>query len=95
MCVDGDFSGYVCLKQAPAEVGQKSVYWMAGCIHTPGESRLGGMARVQEAPAAQEDPMPSGGLVHQGWVPEQTHVSEGNRRSSEQKQPPYWSVPAQ
>ena len=61
VCVDEGFSGYVCLKQAPADVGQKSVGWVAGCVHTPGESRVGAMGRVQAAPAAQEDPTCSGG----------------------------------
>ena len=58
-------------------------------VHTPGESRLGGMGRVQEAPAAQEDSMLSGASPSlKGWVPEQTHVSTGTRISSWQKQPP-------
>ena len=57
VCVNGVFLGYLCLKQVPADLAQKSV---AGCVHTPGQSRLGGIGRVQEAPAAQEDPTPSG-----------------------------------
>ena len=61
VCVDEGFSGYVCLEQAAADVGQKPVGWVAGCVHTPGESRLGGMGRVQAAPAAQEDPHVLGG----------------------------------
>ena len=61
VCVDEGFSGYVCLEQAAADVGQKPVGWVAGCVHTPGESRLGGMGRVQAAPAAQEDPQVLGG----------------------------------
>ena len=84
VCVDEGFSGYVCLEQAAADVGQKPVGWVAGCVHTPGESRLGGMGRVQAAPAAQEDPHVLGGwgwgyaglggrgLLGPGWVPEQT-----------------------
>ena len=106
VCVDEGFSGYVCLEQAAADVGQKPVGWVAGCVHTPGESRLGGMGRVQAAPAAQEDPQVLGGwggtrglggrgLLGPGWVPEQTHVSAGSRSSSGQRQPPYWSGPAQ
>ena len=32
----------------------------AGCVHTPGETRLGVMGKVQAAPAAQEDSTPAG-----------------------------------
>ena len=34
----------------------------AGCVHTPGESRLGGMGKIQAALAAQDDPVPSEGF---------------------------------
>ena len=68
----------------------------AGCVHTPGESRLGKMGKIQAAPAAQDDPMPSGGvLLCPEWVPEHTHVYSGSRSSSRQKQQPCWSGPAQ
>ena len=66
VCVDEGFSGYVCLEQAAADVGQKPVGWVAGCVHTPGESRLGGMGRVQAAPAAQADLTLSGGSPSSG-----------------------------
>ena len=35
-----------------------------------------------------------GGLLHLGWVSEQTHVSVGSRSWSVQKQQPYWPGPA-
>ena len=57
VCVDGGFLGYLRLKQALADVVRS--LW-AGCVHTPGQSRLGGMGRVQAALAAQEGPIPSG-----------------------------------
>ena len=39
----------------------------AGCVHTPGESRLGRMGRVQAAPSAHADLTPSGGSPS-SWV---------------------------
>ena len=45
----------------------------AGCVHTPGESRLGGMGKIQAAPAAQDDSMPSEGFfVPSGYL--STHM---------------------
>ena len=64
----------------------------AGVVHTPGESRLGGLRRVQAPPAAQADLTPSGGGLHPpSWVTEQTHISSysRSRSSSRQKQQPY------
>ena len=86
VCVDEGFSGYVCLKQAPADVGQKSVGWVAGCVHTPGESRLGGMGRVQAAPAAQEDPHSLRGVSFVQGRYLSRHVSADSRNSVDSRQ---------
>ena len=52
-----------------------------------------GKSRQHRLP--RKTPHAQGHLLHPGWVPEQTHVSAGSRISSGQKQPPYWSGPAQ
>ena len=85
------FSGYVCLKQAQADVGHKPVGRV--CPHPRGEWawRDGG---VQAAPAAQADLTPSRSLhpPRGGWgVSEQPCISahSGSRSSSGQKQQPH------
>ena len=58
LCVDGDVSGYVCLKQAQADVGQKFVGWV--CPHPTGE-QAGWDGESPGSAGCQEEPMPSGG----------------------------------
>jgi len=61
--------------------------WTA-CVHTPGESTLGGMVSVQAEPCAQADLEPlAGGLHPPWWVSEQAFISvlSGNRRADRQK----------
>ena len=57
LCVDRCFLGYLCLRQAPVDVAQKSVVWV--CPHARGE-QAGSMQRVQATQAAQEYPTLSG-----------------------------------
>ena len=56
-CVDGISWGNSA-SSMPRQMWLRSLW--AGCVHNPGQSRLSGMGRVQEALAAQEDPMHSG-----------------------------------
>ena len=49
----------------PRQMWVRSLW--ASCVHTPGESRLGRMGRVQAGPAAQADLTPSGGSPS-SWV---------------------------
>ena len=58
-CVCGwEFPGCISTSSKPLRMWLRGLW--VGCVHTPGESRLDGMGRVQAAPADQVDSTPSG-----------------------------------
>ena len=84
----------VCLPQpSPGRCGSK----VCGSGVSPPQGRAGwaGWGESRQHWLPRMTPCPQGGLLHPRWVPEQTHVSPGNRSSSGQKQQPYWSCSAQ
>ena len=73
----------VCLPQAsPGRCGSK----VCGSGVSPPQGRAGwaGWGESRQHWLPRMTPCPQGGLLHPRWVPEQTHVSAGNRSSSGQ-----------